>query len=292
MKKPFSEWAVDGQISLILILVSLACILFAQFADKKRNYIAKKSGDFLQMKPINSSKVVLYGAFLLCLLVSYAVLQSGHCSTMTPSKNANNQLIGIVLAIILWSGLLFSAYKLFLHRYSFNKKQINISTPFSKEILKWDDLLGIGADWRGNYLEFLNSEKFYYPYGVSGFEQLENILNSKISNLENPQIPYYNEEGIKYYLDKSVILIKFSVDDIGIEKIISSEIGYITDVRKEKITIVLRSGELISASANLRSLDLFDDDEYYPDDLQKILSPLIEAKDKPEIIAIYYIENE
>lgn len=287
MKKSFLEWPLDGQIIFAIILLSLACLLFSKLADRRQSRIIKKTDDLIHMQPLRSLSVTLLGIILADLAITYVVAQSGHCNLRTLSENDRNQLIGIMLAAVFWIGSLFFFYRIFMVKYAFNRDKITKATPFSKKTFLWSDLSNINADWKGSYLEFKNNKKLYLSYYYSGIKQLYNILNSKIMHWDKPTIPIYNEEGTKQFLGKSIILLLFRIDEIFLEHLVKYEIGIVKDIDKEKISILLKNGETMLASANIRSIDYFDDEtmeEYYD-----ILSPFIEPDNKPEAIAIYYV---
>lgn len=293
MKKSFVDWPLDGQIFFVLTILAIFSLFLALFFDRKNNYIAKKSGDFFEMKLLNSARVFLVVMLLLCIFITYGVLQSGHCNLMTLTENTKNQLMGIVVAAGFWIALLFFGYVSFFKKYYFNGEQIKIVTPFSKKIFMLSDLSGAGYDWQGGYFYFGKKNIFRVPSWVVGMPQLYNAIMIANSNKIHSEQGNISKDVLeKNFLGKRVIYIKYDVDGNYIKHPSGFELGKIYDISNSNVGLLMDNGKNILLNNNSLNVGVFDKRYKPPKECRNDINKILESGCLPEIIIEHYAEKK
>ncbi|MEZ5692037.1 MAG: hypothetical protein R3D71_10305 [Rickettsiales bacterium] len=295
--KSFFNWPLDGQIAFIGIIVAVLCFLLSDLANRNSVNIEEKSGDFFRMRYKKSSWLIMAGLLIFSTIITYGASKAGYCTLMNIEENTRNKLVAVFLTILIWIGTIMYCYHSFFVKLLFNEESIIKNTPLSRKIFLWEDLSNMEVNWRGFYFDFKNNERLYIPSDTSGLEQFYNILSSKTQRINKPLTPrYYPEETINDFLDKKIIVFIFRLNEMCLLEFIRSEIGIIKNIGQETISILLESGETMSANASSQSIAVFQDELDIDDDLlddlecHDILTKLVKSGNNPDIIATYYID--
>lgn len=281
--KPFSEWPIDGLIGFILIIVVMAGVSIAPFLKNKKK--AQLENGFFYMKPGTSTKVLSSIFVIVALLITYGVSQSGYCPRMTLEENNQNTMMGMVCCVFFWAMAFYFYYSSFLVKIAFNKTEISLTSPLSKEVFLWKNLSELGYNYKGRFIVFEGNKKLYVPDGFTAVEKLGGILDSKFLSIEKPLNAALGDLEPTEIQNKKIYVILFKLSETLDALPFGGFAGVVTAVDGDQLVVQKIDGETVSIPYNLRSLMLAA--EYYEME-QNVWQIEIPKTDNFDIIGIYY----